>query len=179
MILRDQTGLHGADIGYTNEKSLNQLICHHSVIFKPGELKVWVSTSPYQLGSYVCYDLKKVFNLKGCPKEKIYEKELTVIPDTFLSSASYIKFLKYKYLSRYLKSAVASDAGFRWNKTSVNDYIATNPSYYLVYELIGDYYKKNNEIALALKYYNLALTKEIPLLSEVDRIKNMIKSIRD
>ena len=179
MILRDQKGLYGADIGYTNEKSLNQLICHHSVIFKPSELKVWVSTSPYQIGRYVCYDLKKIFSMKGNPTGEIYEKGFTIKPDTFLTSKSYIKFLRYKYISRYLKAALASGAEFHWNEQSVSDFIATNPSYYHVYEELGNYYKKNNEIAFAFKYYNIALTKEIPLKSEVDRIRKMIKSIKD
>ena len=46
-LLRDQKGMNGNDIGMGNEKSINQLIAHHSVIFKPGERLVWVSTSPW------------------------------------------------------------------------------------------------------------------------------------
>lgn len=179
MILRDQKGLKGSDIGYTNEKCLNQLICHHSVIFKPSELKVWVSTSPYQIGRYVCYDLNKVFSLKGYPTSEIYEKSLTIKPDSFLYSASYLQVLRYKFLSRYLRAALASGAEFKWNDQSVNDFITTNPSYYRVYEELGIYFKKNNEIASALKYFNLALTKEIPLKSEVDRINKLIINIKD
>ncbi|MCE3280439.1 MAG: peptidase [Bacteroidetes bacterium] len=56
-ILRNRKGLDGKDIGMGNEKSLNQLIAHHSVIFKPSKLEVWISTNPFQLGQYVCYDL--------------------------------------------------------------------------------------------------------------------------
>ncbi|MEI9910600.1 MAG: hypothetical protein WDO71_13545 [Bacteroidota bacterium] len=43
------------------KKPLNQLIAHHSIVFEPQKLLVWVSTSPWQLGQYVAYDLKKVF----------------------------------------------------------------------------------------------------------------------
>ena len=177
-ILRNQTGLNGANIGYTNEKNLNQLICHHSVIFKPSELKVWVSTSPFQIGRYVCYDLNKIFKIKSCPKGEIYEPKLTIKQDTFLTSAGYIKFLRYRYLSWYIKAALASGAEFRWNERSISDFISTNPSFFRVYEELGDYFKKNNEIASALKYYNLALTKEIPLKSEVDRIKETIIGLK-
>ena len=179
LMLRDQTGLKGADIGFSNEKAMNQLICHHSVIFKPSELKIWVSTSPFQIGKYVCYDLNKVFNLKTCPTGEIFEREFTIKPDSFLSSTSYLKFLRFKYLSHYLRSAISSGAEFSWNEQSVSDYISTNPSYYRVYEELGDYYKKNNKIATAMKYYNLALTKEIPLKSEVDKIEKKIKTIQD
>ena len=52
-ILRDRKGLNGKDIGMGNEKSINQLIAHHSIIFKPAKLLVWVSTAPFQLGKYV------------------------------------------------------------------------------------------------------------------------------
>jgi hypothetical protein len=178
LMLRDQTGLKGKSIGYSNEKSLNQLICHHSVIFKPSELKVWVSTSPYQIGRYVCYDLNKIFMGVRTPDKEIYEKEFNISSDSFLNSASYLQFLRYKYLLHFLKAAIASGAEFRWNEKSVNDFIATNPDYYGVYEVLGDYFKKNNEIASALKYYNLALKKEIPFKSEVDRIKFAINTIQ-
>ena len=45
-------GLHNADIGMGNEKAINQLIAHHSIVFEPKKLLVWVSTSPWQLGEY-------------------------------------------------------------------------------------------------------------------------------
>jgi isopenicillin-N N-acyltransferase-like protein len=64
-ILRDQKGMHGENIGMGNEKAINQLMSHHSIVFEPKKLLVWVSTSPWQLGEYVAYDLKKVFGLRG------------------------------------------------------------------------------------------------------------------
>ena len=64
-ILRDRRGMENADIGLGNEKAINQLIAHHSIIFEPQKKKVWVSTGPWQLGEFVCYDLNKVFSLKG------------------------------------------------------------------------------------------------------------------
>src|SRR5690606_24053931 len=37
-VLRDVSGQHHQNIGLGNEKSLNQLMAHHAVIFKPSEL---------------------------------------------------------------------------------------------------------------------------------------------
>jgi len=53
-ILRDTRGLNNKHIGLGNEKAVNQLIAHHSVIFIPDSLQMWVSTAPWQMGTYVC-----------------------------------------------------------------------------------------------------------------------------
>ena len=65
-ILRNRYGLNNNDIGICNEKSLNQSIAHHSVVFQPEKLRIWVSSSPWQLGEYICYDLNKIFNKNIC-----------------------------------------------------------------------------------------------------------------
>ena len=41
-ILRDMKGQSGQEIGMGNPLAINQLIAHHSVIFKPGEQLAWV-----------------------------------------------------------------------------------------------------------------------------------------
>lgn len=64
-ILRNRQGLHNEDIGMGNEKAINQLIAHHSIVFEPKKLLVWVSTSPWQLGEYVAYDLNKSLRIAG------------------------------------------------------------------------------------------------------------------
>jgi len=75
-ILRDHDGLDNKNIGLGNEKTLNQFIAHHTIVFEPEKLKVWISTSPWALGEFVCYDLNKVFSLKGLIKdEEIYDVE--------------------------------------------------------------------------------------------------------
>eukprot|EP01089_Gocevia_fonbrunei_P017159 TRINITY_DN5484_c0_g1_i7.p1 TRINITY_DN5484_c0_g1~~TRINITY_DN5484_c0_g1_i7.p1 ORF type:complete len:469 (+),score=84.66 TRINITY_DN5484_c0_g1_i7:1571-2977(+) len=60
-ILRNKQGLDDNNIGYGNEKALNQLLAHHGIVFKPEQGLVWVSSNPYQLGEFVAYDLNKIF----------------------------------------------------------------------------------------------------------------------
>ena len=74
-ILRDQKGLNDKDIGIGNEKAINQLIAHHSIIFEPAKLLVWVSSNPYQLGAYAAYDLKKIFSMGLPDSTKVINEE--------------------------------------------------------------------------------------------------------
>ena len=74
-VLRDIRGVDGENVGYCNDLSINQMLAMHSVIFKPAEKKIWVSTSPWQFGKFVCFDLDKVFGEEICPREFRLEVE--------------------------------------------------------------------------------------------------------
>lgn len=103
-ILRDYRGLDGADIGMGEEKAINQFIAHHSVIFEPGKLRIWVSGQPWQLGEYWMYALDSLRN-SAKPDESFttgvhrvntegHGGGSTVIPaDTLLSSDVFREFL--------------------------------------------------------------------------------------
>ena len=85
--------MHDENIGLGNEKALNQFISHHSIVFEPQKLIVWVSTSPWQLGEYVAYDLKKVFALQGMKQNhEIYDSTLNIAPDSFLLTSQFKNF---------------------------------------------------------------------------------------
>src|SRR5690606_21926233 len=60
-VLRDFLGKGNRNIGMGNEKAVNQFICHHGIIFQPALGKVWVSTSPWNLGEFLCYELDSIF----------------------------------------------------------------------------------------------------------------------
>lgn len=64
-ILRDYRDNDENPLPIGSEKALCQFISHHSVIFKPDSLQMWVSTAPWQLGDYVCYDLKRIIEQRG------------------------------------------------------------------------------------------------------------------
>src|SRR6185312_12174403 len=84
-ILRDRRGMNNADIGLGNEKAIDQLIAHHSIVFEPKKRLVWVSTFPWQLGKFVCYDLNKVFSLAGMKTDReVSDSSLDVPADSFL-----------------------------------------------------------------------------------------------
>lgn len=166
-ILRDRQGLHGEDIGMGNEKALNQLIAHHSVVFEPQKLLVWVSTSPWQLGEFVAYDLKKIFAMKGMQTDhEIIDTALTIKPDTFLNTQAYHDFITYRTLKQK-----AFDGG-EINPDSV---VASNPQFYHAYVIAGDYSFKHNDYKKALGYYKAALTKVIATVNEENYIKKQVE----
>ncbi|WP_426669417.1 C45 family autoproteolytic acyltransferase/hydrolase [Mucilaginibacter sp. McL0603] len=165
-ILRDTKGLNNANIGIGNEKSINQFVAHHSIVFEPQKLKVWVSTSPWQLGEFVCYDLKKVFALKGMKKDQeIIDSNLTIPPDTFLNTRIYKNFVAY----RNIVQRVNDD-----KKIDPDSLIINNPQYYNAYIVAGDYSFKLKQFNKALGYYQHALTKVIATKEEEASVKQKI-----
>ena len=168
-ILRDQKGLNGVDIGMGNEKAINQLIAHHSIVFEPKKGIVWVSTSPWQLGQYVAYDLHKIFAMHGMEEDKeIADSSLTIAPDSFLLSPGYKNFQVFRNIKQQIQ-----DGG----TVNTNTLVSSNPEFYNAYLLAGDYLYKQKDYAAALKNYNLALTKVIATKKEEDHIKAQIKKI--
>lgn len=180
-ILRNQKGMDGKDIGMGNEKALNQLIAHHSVIFKPAKLQVWVSTNPFQLGQYVCYDLNKVFaeasGLKT--KKEFYEKELNVPADSFLYSREYKKFVAYKLMKEGFQIKHKHNVKSVIDSKTIANFIQSNPEYWETYFVLGNYYRDEKNVSDALKYYNLALTKEITTVQDKEAIEKSIVEVQE
>jgi isopenicillin-N N-acyltransferase like protein len=170
-ILRDRRGLENADIGMGNEKAINQLIAHHSIIFEPQKKKVWVSTGPWQLGEFVCYDMEKIFS-SGIMKanSEIADSTLNLPSDPFLLTRGYELFLKYR---GYRK--IILDGG----DVNPDSIIVTNPDYYQAYQLAGNAMFRKKEFAKAVQYYRLALSKEIATKTEENEIRNQISKAEE
>ncbi|MBI4649330.1 MAG: DUF2062 domain-containing protein [Bacteroidia bacterium] len=177
-ILRNRYGYEDKAIGLGNEKTINQMIGHHSVIFSPGDLKIWFSTYPYQLGEYICYDLKKIISeYSGLSvKAEIFEQEKTIPADPFITTAEYKNFIRF----RKNISPIPNERN-RYNKNfdekDLPELISSNPEYYSVYNIAGDYYSAKNNYLNALHYYKIALSKEISTAWEKERIEKKLDRI--
>ena len=159
-ILRNTKGLNNKNIGIGNEKAMNQLISHHSIIFKPKELKVWVSTPPYQLGKYIMYDLNKVFNLKNITaKTEINDTSFTIPVDSFLYSNDYKNRLKFVELRHKIWLSLWNDEPINDANKVMKEIIDSNPEYYLSYYEAGDYYFHFKQYEKAKRNYDICLTK--------------------
>lgn len=173
-ILRNKYGLKDKFIGYGNPKSLNQLIAHHSIIFKPKELKMWVSSSCYQLGTLVCYDVNQVFTMNG-----IYRLDsFNISPDSFLYTNDYTKYEDYKKIKEKINKYVMLGLPFAIDDGGVKAFINDNPESYVTYMVLGNYYKKKKEYKKATEYYTEALQHDVASNNEILSIeKNRSKCV--
>ena len=167
-ILRNRHGKGGADIGLSNEKSLNQFIAHHSVVFEPSKLRFWVSTAPWQLGEYLCYDLNAVFN-RSTPTNKSYmQQKYNVTADNSALSDEYVRVCRYREQYKVVTAAIKD--GCDLSSEYKYEFVANNPSYFQVYNILGDYEESRGDYRQALSYWQKALTLEIPRTAERDAI---------
>ncbi len=169
-ILRNQNGLNDKPIGLGNEKAINQLIAHHGIIFQPVKQLVWISTAPWQLGKFVCYDLKKVFSMLSSENKEIYEEELTIPADSFLHSSLYknaLKFNQYRF-PFHSRDNLLPDSLIAWN-----------PNSYQAYMIAGDLYLKKKDFKSAKLLYEKALQREIATLQEREYIEKSLRHCKN
>jgi len=169
-ILRDHKGLNDKNIGFGNEKTLNQFIAHHTIVFEPEKLKVWVSTSPWCLGKFVCYDLNKVFSLKNFIADKeIYDSAFNIPADSLLGTNEFSSFERYRHYVQLLSGR---------KDINTDSMVAANPEYYHAYVLAGDYCYKKEDWKKSMNYYQTALTKVIATKPEEEHIKKQIEACK-
>lgn len=172
-ILRDTKGLNGKNIGIGNQKAINQLIAHHSVIFNPYKKIAWVSTSPFQLGKYLAINLDEVFKNSSIPASS--QKDMEVPVDSFLYSSTYSNFVFYKKMSKDINDYLSGDNKDNLlSEDEITKLIASNPEYYDVYLLMGNYFRKQENYSKAIDYYKLSLTKEMPSVTDRKNIEDKI-----
>ncbi|MDB5236595.1 MAG: peptidase [Hymenobacter sp.] len=165
-ILRDQRGLKDEEIGNGNEKAVNQLIAHHSVIFEPSKRIVWLAAAPWQLGKYVAYDLNKIFAMHGlATNHELVEKEF--IPDSpFLHTPAYTDFVAFRKLTAQMQTG---------QKVDPYEFIRLNPEYYHAYVLAGDVLFRDEKFAKAKEVYSQGLTKVIASQGEEMHIRKQME----
>ncbi len=176
-ILRDQKGKGGKNIGMGNEKAMNQLIAHHSVIFQPEKKRFWVSTQPYQLGEYICYDFDSIFAEAPTFKQdrEINDPDFTIPADSFLYSADWKSFLNFKKSKELMKESIKKRTMIENQKAFLGQFLRSNPESWETYYWTAELYRHLQDKEKAIVYYDQALTKEINDSSEVYKIRKLIK----
>jgi hypothetical protein len=173
-ILRDRSGLKGEKIGYGNEKAINQLLAHHAVIFSPQKKLVWVSANPYQLGEFVCYDLKEIFSGKKPVNGTLARSELSIPKDPFLDSPEFKNYEKFKLANADISEA-ANDKTKILSDGFILYYQSLNPDFWLVYYEAGKYYFNRKEYSRAKAEFEKALSKEITTVPDRENVEKYLK----
>lgn len=157
-VLRDIRGVDGENVGYCNDLSINQMLAMHSVIFKPAEKKIWVSTSPWQFGKFVCFDLDEVFGEEGvlAGDSGFSDDEMSIPADKFLETVAFRNVLKFKAMQQTLVTASKSRREVPADSLSL--FVSWNPSYYGTYVAVASYLESLGKTAEAAEYYRRALT---------------------
>jgi len=169
-ILRNRLGLEDKPIGNGNEYTLNQLLAHHAIIFKPGELKMWVSSGPFNLGEFLCYDLNTVFGKPSSIKDScnIITENLVIPGDPMLTNGEYEGFERFKQIRKELLTTHENQGIVN---ALIEEMIGLNPEYFLSYSTAGDYLRRRKDYTHATSYYRIALQKEIPTKKEKEEIR--------
>lgn len=173
-ILRDKSGLKDEKIGYGNEKAINQLLAHHAVIFSPEKKLVWVSSNPYQLGEFVCYDLNEIFSEKRLKNGEFAKSDLNIAKDPFVDSEEYKNYEEYKKLSSQIEDAI-DDKKKILSDEFINNYQSLNPDFWFVYYQAGKYYYTRKDYSKAKIEFEKALTKEITTVPDRENIEKYLK----
>lgn len=171
-VLRDHKGLANSELGLTNEMAINQFIAHHSVIFQPEKRLMWVSTSPWQCGAYVAYDLSKIVSDTVDFQTEITTAAEMIPADAFLHEAGYRQVIAYKKMVPLIHEAIKKQIPL--SKASLKSFEQCNPAYYHTYELLGDYHNALKQQDEAIKCWQKALTFPIPKQNEKIRIQQKI-----
>lgn len=176
-IMRNTEGLNGLALGYGNEKAINQLLAHHSVIFKPEQRVAWVSSNPYQLGEYMAYDLDVIFNSPHIRNFKSMAIDSLTIPaDAFIHTAAYNNYEQYRKDDRIMDKAIKKKEIL--SSDFIRTYQSHNPNLWEVYYKAGVYNYNKGYYTAAKAEFEKALTKEITTLPDKQHVEEYLKKIR-
>ncbi len=179
-ILRDKNGLANQLIGIGNESAVNQLICHHSVVFNPEKRLMWVSEFPYQENAFVAYDLNKLFNDDFDIKSgSVAVDSLKVDASDFYKKGGVDEVWKYRARIDSIKHIIIPDKSIVLGAGYIDQLINKNPDFYYGYYVVGLYYKDRGELKKALDFFNKALTLQFPRVVDKEQVEKQIVEIEE
>ena len=189
-MLRDQKGMDGADLGLGNPKAINQLLAHHGIIFQPEKRLMWVSANPFQLGAFVCYDLKEIFGDEGqgamgdgASLDSAHRLSslvlrpsslLNIAADTFLVTSAYRDFLVFKQFKQRIFDHLVFGRGKDLTVEEEQVFLASNPKSYITHQLLGELYLNRGDNAKEIAYFQQALALEVASENEREWLRNKI-----
>ncbi len=173
-ILRDRNGLDDQELGLGSERAMNQLLGHHSIVFKPEKGMFWISTKPWQLGPYVAYDLQRVFSGNFVVP---YIDSLIIKHDPFEGSQAYKNYKKYLFQKEAIQRSLWFESTDTISNTYIDAFVKTNILNPVVYVLSGDVYEQKGNHKAAVEYYSRSLNYTMGTARERKEVNNKIRAI--
>lgn len=177
VLLRDQKGQDGEDLGMGNEKAVNQLIAHHSVIFSPEELMVWVSTPPFMLGKYRAYDLSRIFDVEN-PTASPVDTSRIIDFDPFLNTEAYSDYVYFLSTKERIQTFLFSGKGEPLSVDEIDRFKNSNPNSFLTFYYLGEYFLKRDEFANAIEAFDKGLSLNVARESERKQMRDGIEKAK-
>lgn len=112
-ILRDRKGKGDLMLPLGNRIAIDPLISTHSIVVDATELKIWISEYPHNLGKYIMFDLKELFESNEPPKSNIQYIE----EDKLLYSEEYKRYIEAMELLKDARLLIRSG---RYNEALTN-----------------------------------------------------------
>ncbi len=159
-------------LGMGNPRAINQLQAHHSVVMQPESRLYFISSSDYQMGPFLGYDLTKTF------KTKQIQLVDSIPRDAFVTSLAYRKFKAFKTVKQQITAYLLFDKELNLAEKDISDFISNNSESYVTYEQLGKYFQKKKQYKKAILAYEKALTKRVASPQIEEELRNLIKECR-
>jgi len=174
-ILRNMQGLDDSNVGYGNEKAINQLLAHHGIVFQPEERKVWVSSNPYQMGEFVAYDLDQVFEKfgNGLVSESVADVMDNISQSDFIETRAYRDYELFRKLEFEVKNRLSQEKSI--SKDTAEKLVSLNPDFWEAWYLAGLIYFNNKDYKNAVIHFKQAQRREVTTLPDLELLEKMIK----
>lgn len=160
-ILRNRHGHGDSTLGMGNDKSLNHLLAHHSIVFQPVDKRVYVSSGAGQMGSFTAYDLDEVFGGDWREHRSFGIDSLAIPADSFLQTEQYANFQAFKQRTEILWEQLQEGEQYV-TKEELQHYVELNPDLWLGYYVAGRFFYLQQDYGEALRSFERALSKVIP-----------------
>jgi isopenicillin-N N-acyltransferase like protein len=173
-ILSETLGQKDKDIGLGNQKSINQLIGHHAIIFKPAQQLFWISNYPNQIGGMQAFHLQELLAKKVDDDTSLDIDSLRLGARALFGSRRYADFQIYLEIKEKLGKAIYFGKEYELTQETEDAFLRSNAESYIPYMTLGQYYLKREDKVKAESYFEMALDREVSSPNERMKIKSFI-----
>jgi len=137
---------------------------------------IWVSSSPYNLGAFVAYNLNEIFGKKNKDNFTSRSIDSLVIPaDEFLNSEEYADFKIYREVNKEIIQLIKSENYSQISDEAIENYRELNPDFWEVHYRAGLIYYHQKRYTLAKEALNKALAREITTVEDEEAVQKLLK----